>query len=41
MKRLIAILALVGLMFKGAYAVAPPDEGMWLVMFIGNTIMKK
>jgi hypothetical protein len=36
MKRLIAILALVGLMFKGAYAVAPPDEGMWLVMFIGK-----
>ncbi len=36
MKRLITILALVGLMFKGAYAVIPPDEGMWLVMFIGK-----
>jgi len=36
MKRLITILALMGLMFKGAYAVIPPDEGMWLVMFIGK-----
>ena len=36
MKRLITFLTLAGLVFKGAYSVAPPDEGMWLVMYIGK-----
>ncbi len=36
MKRLVTMLAFLGLIFKGVYAVTPPDEGMWLLMFIGK-----
>ncbi|PKP02138.1 MAG: serine protease [Bacteroidetes bacterium HGW-Bacteroidetes-6] len=36
MKRLMITLAFIGLIFKGMYAVTPPDEGMWLMMYLGK-----
>ena len=43
MKKLFLILAFLGLIFKGTYATTPPDEGMWLLMYLGKNYddMKK
>ncbi len=36
MKRLMIALAFMGLISKGMYAATPPDEGMWLLMYLGK-----
>ena len=36
MKKLFLIFAFIGLIFKGTIAITPPDEGMWLLMYLGK-----
>ncbi|PLW92324.1 MAG: serine protease [Marinilabiliales bacterium] len=36
MKRTLAFLTLLGILVKGMLATTPPDEGMWLLMFLGE-----
>lgn len=36
MKRTLAFLTLLGILVKGMLAATPPDEGMWLLMFLGE-----
>ena len=34
MKKTIAFLSILGILVKGMFAVNPPDEGLWLLMFL-------